>query len=64
MIGGAIPLFQFQINVMSYIILETLGGAEYAVIVTDEQGNNLVFDERTDAEAEAAGCQDALIVEV
>jgi hypothetical protein len=49
---------------MSYIIIETHGGPEYAIIVTDEQGNNLVFENRENAEAEASDCQDGLIVEL
>ncbi len=49
---------------MSYIIIEKFGGAEYAIIVTDTNGNNLVFDEREEAEQEAADCQDGLIVEL
>ncbi|MES2277899.1 MAG: hypothetical protein V4592_17865 [Bacteroidota bacterium] len=49
---------------MSFIIIETFGGAEYAIIVTDQDGNNLVFDNREDAEAEAADCQNVVIVEI
>jgi hypothetical protein len=49
---------------MSYIILESHGGAEYTIVCTDENGNNLVFDTREEAEAEAAQCQDGVIVEL
>ena len=49
---------------MSYLILELHGGPEYAAIVTDQDGNNLVFEDRDKAEAEAADCQDGLIVEL
>jgi hypothetical protein len=49
---------------MSYIVIERFSGAEYAIIVTDTNGNNLVFDEREKAEQEAADCQDGLIVEL
>lgn len=49
---------------MRYIILELHGGPEYAAIVTDTDGNNMVFDDRKLAEAEASDCQDPLIVEV
>ncbi|HEY2581974.1 MAG TPA: hypothetical protein VGI43_09210 [Mucilaginibacter sp.] len=49
---------------MSYIIIETHGGPEYAIIVTDEQGNNLVFDSRSEAESEAADCQDGIVIEL
>jgi hypothetical protein len=49
---------------MSFIILETHGGATYAIVCTDENGNNLVFDTREEAEAEAAECQDGMIVEL
>ena len=49
---------------MRYLILELHGGPEMAAIVTDTDGNNLVFDDRSEAEAEAADCQFPLIVEV
>ncbi|MFD0792016.1 hypothetical protein ACFQZX_00225 [Mucilaginibacter litoreus] len=49
---------------MSFIIIETHGGPEYAAVVTDADGNNLVFENREDAEAEAADCQDGLIIEI
>lgn len=49
---------------MSFIIIDCHGGAEYAIICTDENGNNLVFEDREAAEAEAADCQDGLIVEL
>jgi hypothetical protein len=48
---------------MGYIVIETFGGPEYATICMDTDGNNLVFENREDAEAEAADCQDGLIVE-
>jgi len=49
---------------MSYVIIETHGGAEYAIIATDADGNNMVFDNREDAEAEAGDCQDGIVVEI
>ena len=49
---------------MCYIVIEIFGGAEYAAIVTDQEGNNLVFEKQEDAEAEASDCQDGLIVEL
>lgn len=49
---------------MSFIIIETFGGAAYAIIVTDTDGNNLVFDSREEAEAEAADCQEVVVVEL
>lgn len=49
---------------MSYIVIETLGGAEYAIIVTDGDGQNKVFDELVDAETEAAYCQKGIVVEL
>lgn len=45
-----------------YLVLELHGGPEYAAIVTDEDGNNRVFCNREDAEAEASDCQDGLVV--
>jgi hypothetical protein len=49
---------------MAFIILETHGGPEYAIVVTDEEGNNLVFESFGDAVAEAAGCQDGMVVHI
>jgi len=49
---------------MNYIIIETHAGPEYAIIVTDTDGNNLVFDERSKAEKKAADCQAGVIVEL
>jgi len=49
---------------MSYIVIETFGGPEYAAIVTDRDGNNLVFESYEDAEKEAGDCQEGLIVEI
>lgn len=49
---------------MSYIIIETHGGAQYAIIVTDENGENKVFANLQDAEAEAADCQDGMVIEL
>lgn len=47
---------------MSYIVIEKHGGPEYAIIVTDEEGNNKIFDEYDEAEQEASSCQDGLVV--
>jgi len=49
---------------MSYILIETHGGAEYAIIVTDQDGNNLVFENREDVEVEASNCQDGIVIEL
>ena len=63
----AIDLFYLPVQPISdasyeYLVLELHGGAEYASIVTDEDGNNRVFDNREDAEAEANDCQDGLVI--
>ncbi|MGN6180595.1 MAG: hypothetical protein ACTHNW_15525 [Mucilaginibacter sp.] len=47
-----------------YLVLEMHGGPQYTNICTDTDGNILVFDTRAEAEAEAAECQDGLVVEV
>jgi len=49
---------------MSFIIIECHGGPESAIICTDENGNNLVFEDKEEAEAEAAECQDGIVVEL
>jgi hypothetical protein len=49
---------------MNYIVIETFGGPEYAIIVTDKDGNNLIFDSYEDAEKEAGDWQDGIIVEL
>ena len=49
---------------MSYIVIETFGGVEYAIIVMDENGRNKIFDEIAEAEAEAADCQDGIVIEI
>lgn len=49
---------------MSYIIIETHGGSEYAAIVSDYEGNHLAFDTTEEAEREAEDCQAGIIVEV
>ena len=48
---------------MSFLIIELHGGAEYAAICTDQEGNNLVFEDYAEAEREAADCPDGIIVE-
>ena len=47
-----------------YIVIEKFGGAEYATIVTDENGNNKVFNNIQDANAEADECQDGMVIEL
>ncbi|MFH0989873.1 MAG: hypothetical protein V1799_07650 [bacterium] len=49
---------------MSYIIVETFGGPEYAAIVVDVEGNNKVFIDKGEAEKEAADCQDGIVIEL
>lgn len=49
---------------MSYIVIELFGGAEYTAITTDTEGNNLVFENREDAEKEAAECQNGIVIEI
>ncbi|MBS1501476.1 MAG: hypothetical protein JST32_05410 [Bacteroidetes bacterium] len=49
---------------MSYIVIETHGGPEYAIICIDENGNNLVFETCEEAGEEAANCQDGIVVEI
>ncbi len=47
-----------------YIVIEKFGGAEYAIIVTDENGNNKVFTDKVEAQKEADDCQDGIVVKL
>lgn len=47
-----------------YIVIETHGGPEYATIVTDSDGNNMVFDTIREAEWEATLCQAGIVVKI
>jgi len=47
-----------------FIVIELHGGPEYAAIVTDEEGQNKVFDTKKEADDEAADCQEGLVVPV
>lgn len=50
---------------MSWIVIEAWLGAEGAAIcVNEEDGQNKVFENEQDAQAEADKCQDGLIVEI
>lgn len=49
---------------MPYIVIECHGGPEYAAICTDQEGNNLVFDNKEDAQKEADDCQDGRVIEL
>jgi hypothetical protein len=49
---------------MSYIVIETHGGPEYAIIVTETDGNNLVFDTREEAVWEAEDCQVGIVIKL
>jgi hypothetical protein len=49
---------------MAYIVIEAFGGAEYATIVMDEDGNNKIFDTEEEAQQEADDCQDGLVVSI
>ena len=47
-----------------FIVIETFGGPEYAAIVTDQDGNNKVFDNQQNAQEEAGQCQQGIVVEL
>lgn len=47
-----------------FIVIETFGGAEYAIVCTDDEGNNKVFDDKEQAEFYAEDCQSPVIIEI
>ena len=48
-----------------YIVIETHGGPEYAIVCTNEDGENKVFDRAADAHKFADNeCQKGIVVEV
>lgn len=47
-----------------WIVIEKHGGPEYAIIVTDENGYNKIFDTEDDAQIEADDCQDGIVIEI
>lgn len=49
---------------MAYIVIEKHGGPEYAIIVTDENGDNKIFDKEEEAQSEADDCQDGMVIEL
>jgi hypothetical protein len=49
---------------MCFIIIETFGGPEYAIVATDPNGNNFVFETRKEAEEASLDFQAALIIEL
>lgn len=59
--GEELPKQNIPLN-GEYIVMETFGGATHTTICTDEEGENKVFDNLADAEAEAADCQDGIVV--
>lgn len=61
---GAFLLGQMAKSIFMFIVIETHGGPEYAAIVTDENGNNKVFETIEEAQAEADDCQDGKIFEI
>lgn len=46
-----------------YIIIELHGGPEYAHILINEDGSNMVFNSIEDAELEAKNCQEPVIID-
>lgn len=53
----------FNLKNMGFIVIETYGGAEYAIVVTDTNGNNKVFDTRAEADNEVTDYHDGLVVD-
>lgn len=47
-----------------FIVIEAFGGAQYATVCTNDDGENMVFDTKDEAEAYSADCQNPIIVEV
>jgi hypothetical protein len=50
---------------MCYIVIEIFGGANHAIVVTDEDGNNQVFDDKQKAIDYADNeCQEGIVLEI
>lgn len=69
MVLTELPTYQFvhylkKYKLMAFIVIETFGGANYATIVTNEDGENMIFNTREEAQAEADDCQDGIVVEI
>ena len=47
-----------------YIVIEKFGGPEYAIIVTNEQGDVKIFETQEYAQIEADECQDGIVVDL
>jgi hypothetical protein len=48
-----------------FIVLETHGGPEYAIVCTDFDGTNVVFETEEEASKYAAeACLDGIVVEI
>lgn len=47
-----------------YLIIELHGGAEYAYIITDTDGSNMVFETEEAAQLEANNCHKPFIINV
>ncbi len=47
-----------------FIVIEKHGGAEYATIVTNENGENKIFDNLNEAQTEADDCQDGIVIKL
>lgn len=47
-----------------YLVIEKHGGPEFAIIVTNEDGSNKVFDDNESAQKEADDCQDGIVIEL
>jgi hypothetical protein len=45
-----------------FIVIERGHGWRYATVVTDEDGENKIFDTLEEAQAEADECQDGIVV--
>lgn len=57
-------LFNNEVHDGKFIVLETFGGADYAIVAINEDGSNKVFDNDGEAQEEANNCQEGIVIPI